>query len=148
MLRPDSENIVRRCLYLIRVQQLRELCDRAAIEGKLVNGRLSNDTLRALEYLQNEVTPLVNHTREEEVRELHELCAHLCVSDGEMHPPPSRIDKGNLSPSNLDLILTLCATEERTYFAMRTRLFESLMVYFPRDMKEPEGTLVDVVNLE
>ncbi|KAG0188949.1 Muskelin 1, intracellular mediator containing kelch motif [Apophysomyces sp. BC1034] len=131
LVKPDPESIVRRCLYLIRIQKLRELCSQAAQKGKLVDGRVSSYTLCALDYLQNKVTPLVNHTREDEVRELHELCAHLCVSDETMNTlvEPNGRDYG-------------------TQFERRTRLFGNLMIYFPRDMKEPEGTLVDVVKLK
>ncbi|KAF7730078.1 Muskelin 1, intracellular mediator containing kelch motif [Apophysomyces ossiformis] len=132
LIKPDTNSIVRRCLYLIRIQQLRELCIKAVEKGKLtVDGRLSSYTTSALDYLQQKVTPLVNHTQEEEVRELHELCAHLVVSD----------------ESSLDF-LSNDGQEGSTQFERRTRLFGNLMVYFPRDMKEPEGTLVNVVKLE
>ncbi|GAA5806192.1 hypothetical protein HPULCUR_011722 [Helicostylum pulchrum] len=126
--KPNSGQIMRRCLYLIRTRKLYELCKQA--ERKLdTSNQVSADTLYALDYLRKYVTPLVNGDSKDELNHFKKLCAHLCLSEDNL-------------PKNGSY-----KTKQEVYFSERTTVFQSLLDFFPTSMKEPKGTLVDAVKI-
>ncbi|GAA5813656.1 hypothetical protein MFLAVUS_007141 [Mucor flavus] len=126
--KPNSGQIKRRCLYLIRTRKLHELCKRAERKSGTSN-RVSADTLYALDYLRKYVTPLVNEDSKDELNHFKKLCAHLCLSEDNL-------------PKNDSY-----KTTQEAYFSERTTVFQSLLEFFPTSMKEPKGTLVDAVKI-
>ncbi|EPB83057.1 hypothetical protein HMPREF1544_10194 [Mucor circinelloides 1006PhL] len=65
--KPDSTQVVRQCLFLLRTRKLNELCKQA------------DATLQALDYLRTFVAPIVDHDNKEEVDIFKKLCTHLCI---------------------------------------------------------------------
>ena len=65
LVRPSSNDVLRRARFMIKRQQFRELCSRNNMEG--------NGTLNALAFLQQEVASVVNHKDEKESKEFREL---------------------------------------------------------------------------
>ncbi|KAI8359968.1 Muskelin N-terminus-domain-containing protein [Blakeslea trispora] len=110
--KPNSRQIVRRCLYLLRTRELRELCSK--------NKNCCHSTTEILKYLRDNISPIVNHDDMEEVSEFKSLCADICLS------------------MNAD---------EDAFFDDRTKLFQSLMTFFPNQLKEPQGNLIDAVKI-
>jgi hypothetical protein len=64
LMRPKPEDVLRRVKFLIRRQKFREICH-------------SGSQAQALQFLQNEVSKVVNHTDEKESREFRELTQWL-----------------------------------------------------------------------
>lgn len=139
--KPDTNQVVRKCLYLIRTRKLYELCKQADMmmhfKGHLLqpqnSSTVSKETKEALDYLRNKVAPLVNHGSKEEVNRFRQLCTHLCLSQDNYHV---QVTDPHLAKST-----------EEIYFTDRTKLFQALLEFFPAYMKEPEGTLIDAVQI-
>ncbi|KAI9475469.1 MAG: Muskelin N-terminus-domain-containing protein [Benjaminiella poitrasii] len=66
--KPDSIQVVRRCLFLLRIQHLKELLKQHI------------DKEEALQYLRCHVTPTVDYENKEEVQEFKRVCTDLCVT--------------------------------------------------------------------
>ncbi|KAI9320053.1 muskelin [Dichotomocladium elegans] len=130
LIKPDPASIYRKCLLMIRMQHLRELC-RMANTYKPADGGVCNETLLALEYLQSKVATIVDHNIPEEARQFRQLCAQLCLSsdNNEDSKEPSEESAGTGS------------------FEERTQLFDKILEYLPAAMKEPTGQLLDAVKL-
>lgn len=77
-IRPDTNQVVRRCQYLLRAQKLHELCKQRC--QKYDQHDINKDTQNALEYLKHRVTPLVNYENKEEIEHFKQLCMELCIS--------------------------------------------------------------------
>lgn len=77
LIKPDPSSILRRSLYMIRMQKLKELCSRAC--DQYTEEDVSVEILKALDYLRTQVAPVVNHEDEEESNEFHQMCANLCL---------------------------------------------------------------------
>ncbi|CEG84146.1 hypothetical protein RMATCC62417_17991 [Rhizopus microsporus] len=130
--KPTSAQIVRKCIYLIRARKLYEMCDKKLhINGERLelNSNMRKDTIDALNYLRNYILPLVDHENREEVAQFKQLCSHLCV-------PTYGKNDGNREMQTEDFI-----------FASRTKVFQNLLEYFPRNMKEPNGSVMDSVKI-
>ncbi|KAI8078641.1 Muskelin N-terminus-domain-containing protein [Halteromyces radiatus] len=128
LVRPDPDDILRRSIYLVRMQQLKEKCINHPISS--IDDPATH-TLDALDYLRSKLTPLVNHDNPEEVHEFRQLCARLC-----------------LSPENAFFsTLDECKDLEQDIFSQRNQVFEGLLEYIPDEMKEPTEQLLDVVKL-
>ncbi|KAL4244322.1 CTLH complex component protein [Abortiporus biennis] len=76
--RPVPEDIIRRGKYLIRQQQFREMCE-------------DGPPIKALSYLQTEVSAVVNHNDEDETILFRSLLSHLLI------PTPRK--SSSLTPS-------------------------------------------------
>ena len=76
--RPNPAGIYRKCLVMLRMQRLRELC-KSANRRRLAPNTVCDETLQALEYLQSQVAVLVDHSVEEVSSQFHQLCAQLCL---------------------------------------------------------------------
>ncbi|KAJ3533193.1 hypothetical protein NM688_g7313 [Phlebia brevispora] len=90
LVRPSCDDIVRRCRYLIRQQRFRELC-------------MTGPQIKALTYLQTEVSAVVDHSDAEETRVFRSLLSHLLV------PSPFSVTK------NEDTETTPVAPAKRRY---------------------------------
>jgi hypothetical protein len=75
--KPDPSSMLRRSLYMIRMQKLRELCSKAC--EQVHDDNVSKETLIALDYLRTQVAPVVDHDNEGESKEFHQMCANLCL---------------------------------------------------------------------
>lgn len=64
---------------MIRMQKLRELCSKACDSRSISIEEVSSEALTALDYLRNQVAPVVNHENESESKEFHQMCANLCL---------------------------------------------------------------------
>jgi hypothetical protein len=73
-------------LYLLRTRKLSELCKQAdgqlVFKGQPIGHRsLTHETMQALDYLRQYVTPIIDYENKEEVEQFKKLCAHLCISE-------------------------------------------------------------------
>uniref|UniRef100_H2ZEN2 F5/8 type C domain-containing protein n=1 Tax=Ciona savignyi TaxID=51511 RepID=H2ZEN2_CIOSA len=122
--RPTEADILRKSRYAIRRQTFRELALRNPVS--------------ALHYLQSNVSEVVDHRDAKEATEFRLLTSTLfgdvdvCDSDD--------CEQSNDSNSNY---LYADADEAR---AGRTALFNSLVKYFPEQMCQPKGNLIDLIS--
>lgn len=86
-IRPDTNQIVRRCQYLLRAQRLHELCKQRS--QKYSQSDLNQDTQNALYYLRHHVTPFVNYENKEELDHFKQLCMQLCISEDSKDMEPN-----------------------------------------------------------
>lgn len=119
------------------MQRLRELCSKACDKHECYDNRVeaNSDMLVALEYLRNQVAPVVDHEDEKESKEFHQICANLCLLETMM------------DGSTRENVLSNVVKSEDLLYAERTRLFELLLEYIPQEMKEPPGKLTNAVKL-
>ncbi|KAF1802153.1 Muskelin N-terminus-domain-containing protein [Mucor lusitanicus] len=133
--KPDSTQVVRQCVFLLRTRKLSELCKQADVQfnfkGQLCQNKISEATMHALDYLRRCVTPIVDHDNKEEVNIFKKLCTHLCILED---------DAAACDPYS-------ARSMEDIYFDDRTAVFQSLLKFFPDSMKEPEGSLIDAVKI-
>ncbi|ORX89838.1 hypothetical protein K493DRAFT_64679 [Basidiobolus meristosporus CBS 931.73] len=111
LLRPNASDVLRRATFFIRKQRFREMCK-------------SGPSIDALNYLQHQVSEVVNHHDTEESAEFRTLTTSLFGQE-----EPGEVDKD--------------ATHQE-----RTELYETLLEYFPEEMKQPKGNLVDLVPMK
>ncbi|CAO3609257.1 unnamed protein product [Cunninghamella blakesleeana] len=141
LIKPNSNDILRRLIYKIRLQQLKERCiSKTSSSSPLsplspyssFNKTKDDNHLSALEYLRTYLTPLVNHDNQEELCEFKKLCTELCLSsENNFFSSPGK----NCNDNNQDL------------FYQRKQVFDSLLEYIPTEMKEPVEQLLDVIKL-
>ncbi|KAJ3006031.1 UNVERIFIED_CONTAM: Muskelin 1, intracellular mediator containing kelch motif, partial [Siphonaria sp. JEL0065] len=155
LLRPTSEDVVRRAKFRIRRQQFKELC-------------ASGSTLEALEFLKTRVSAVVDHSDEQESKEFRELSLFLFgwTASGTavvqvavpqpLNSGSSSAMEGVASTSSGVGMGGLVAGEYRlgggaadgsSSFQLRTELYELLLDYFPTSMREPKGNLVDYIDM-
>ncbi|RUS82092.1 hypothetical protein EGW08_010137 [Elysia chlorotica] len=118
--RPSSDYLLRRCRCLIRKQKFLEMS--------------SQDPLKAMTYLQNEVADMVDHSDPKETKEFQLLTSSL-------FPCPS-VDE-EAEPSSYNPVLQ----DIDPNFKKRTNLFNKLVAFFPESMTQPKENLVDLVPL-
>ncbi|CAG8465178.1 12907_t:CDS:10 [Acaulospora colombiana] len=112
LIKPEPDEILRRIKFQIRrqrwlfVRRFQEMC-------------LEGDSIKALKYLQNQLSQVVDHTSEAESEEFRGLTSNLFYN----------------IKDNVDL------------FEVRTELFEKLLEFFPEEMKQPKGNLIDLVRI-
>ncbi|CAG8469113.1 3784_t:CDS:10 [Funneliformis caledonium] len=80
---------------------------------------LEGDSIKALKYLQVQLAQVVDHTNEKESSEFYGLSTSLILGD-----------------------------ETNDTFNERTKLYEKLLEFFPEEMKQPKGNLIDLINIE
>lgn len=64
---------------MIRMQRLKELCNKVCNRQRHHTDEDNAATMVALDYLRNQVAPVVNHENEGESNEFHQICASLCL---------------------------------------------------------------------
>ncbi|KAI7860209.1 Muskelin N-terminus-domain-containing protein [Circinella umbellata] len=143
LIKPNPAGIYRKCLLMLRMQRLRELC-KSANRRRLAPNTVCDETLQALEYLQSQVAVLVDHSVEEESSQFHQLCAQLCL----LPPVPTSCastTSDNTGTNNRALAEARSRDKDES-FEERTKLFEKILDYLPTEMKEPSGQLLDAVK--
>ncbi|CAO3626285.1 unnamed protein product [Cunninghamella echinulata] len=127
--RPNPEDILRRSIYMIRLQRLREKCISISSTNNTKDDKNYDHKLNALDYLRTYLTPLVNHDNQEELVEFRKLCTELCLSS----------ENNFLSSSN--------ESNHQDLFNQRKQVFDALLEYIPPEMKEPVEQLLDAIKL-
>lgn len=113
--RPTRNQIMRRCRYLIRKHKFMEVAE--------------NNPIQALGYLQTELAQTVNHDNTDETKEFHLLASSLFRPNVDVP----------------DHLLNVQSKEENAHHTTRTTLFDTLVSFFPEDMSQPRGNLVDLI---
>ncbi|KAJ3265912.1 Muskelin 1, intracellular mediator containing kelch motif [Chytriomyces hyalinus] len=143
LIRPTSEDVLRRAKFRIRRQQFREICQ-------------SGNTSQALDYLRSEVSAVVNHSDETESAEFRDLTQHLfnwkkvpaknaaAIQASSVALSSSGLASGGMVA--MDEMRTL-SNEGSNPFQSRTELYELLLEYFPTSMREPKGNIVDLIDM-
>lgn len=112
--RPSNEQLLRRCLYLLRKTKFLEMAASNPVQG--------------LKYLQNDMKEVVDLSNPQEREEFQQLASNL------FRPPGSDV------PIHL---INVQATESNPHFAVRTELFDTLVNFFPDHMTQPKSNLLD-----
>jgi len=86
------------------------------------------DPLMALQYLQTQLAQMVDHADQEESREFQLLATTLFKDSSEEE----------------DMLVDADVNE---HFSSRTHLFDLLVNFFPEQMTQPKGNLVDLITL-
>jgi hypothetical protein len=115
--RPQKKDVLRRAIFQIRRQVFRELCQKG-------------DAIYALKYLQTHVSQVVLHTDEQESMVFRHLTSWLFNWD-------ANVKKEN---GIFDIVIL-------DFYESRTELYESLLEFFPDNMREPKGNIVDLVPM-
>jgi len=121
--RPNLSHLVRRCKFFIRKHRYQELTQQ--------------DQIKALTYLQTEVSELVDHSDQGERREFESLTSTLFSSEVALSSSALSSDDEDFEDLNVP---------SHTY-RKRTELFDKLATYFPEHMVQPKGNLVDLITL-
>ncbi|KAG2171936.1 hypothetical protein INT43_001412 [Umbelopsis isabellina] len=113
LIRPDAKDILRQCLFQIRSQKFLELCQKD----------LEDSGIEALQYLQNDLSQVVDHSNPTESAEFRQLSSKLVMG----------VNQGKAKSYNFQ--------------SARSELFEKLLQYFPDNMKQPDGSLIDAIRI-
>ncbi|CAI9718917.1 muskelin-like isoform X1 [Octopus vulgaris] len=89
-----------------------------------------DDPVKAVTYLQTELADMVDHTDPEETKQFQLLASTLFKDQSE------------------DEEMTETDVEVSKHFHSRTRLFDLLVNYFPENMTQPKGNLIDLITLK
>ncbi|KAL4226060.1 Muskelin 1 [Mactra antiquata] len=116
--RPSPVNLLRRCKYLLRKYRFQELSE--------VNPQ------SAMIYLQKDLAAVIDHNDTRETQEFHLLASTLFRSGIEEN---DSYDDKNFG------------TGSRNHYDRRTELFDLLVEFFPENMTQPKGNLVDLIPL-
>lgn len=120
--KPTSADIFRRCCFLIRKQQFKELCARG-------------DSMGALAYLKDVVGACVRHESRQESFEFRQLTAELF----ERGIGVSGVGGGKSAADAMDV-------DPLDVYKLRNELYEQLLEFFPDAMKQPTGNLIDLIQ--
>ncbi|KAJ3326592.1 Muskelin 1, intracellular mediator containing kelch motif [Gonapodya sp. JEL0774] len=154
MERPQPRTLLRRALFLVRAERLREMCwsmgspcssaaGSSGITSNNTGAEITTDPLTALRYLQTEVGGCVDHTDVDESREFREMAGWLFGGMG---------TRGGLgggmagAAQSMDVVQAQSVPDH--VFTSRSRVYERLVVLFPEEMREPRESLVDMVVVE
>ncbi|KAF8550620.1 galactose oxidase [Imleria badia] len=196
LVRAAPEEVIRQAKYLIRRQRFREMCE-------------EQPAVKALRYLQTEVSEVVDHTNPEETSVFRSLLTHLLspsamisvgepsipsrevvereeppkkrsrpntpdgvwtnVIDGEdddtphaSHTPPESIPRASMPGKRSRAVLQMDEDPVETRlreeegrkpvsaerFSQRTDMFERLLAFVGEEVKQPKGSLLDLVDAE
>lgn len=156
--RPALSDILRRGLFELRRQHFRELCEDAP-------------PVKALTFLQREVSAVVDHRIQEEAHDFHSLLSHLLAvppgtssentstqsSSQDADMPNTEAPREELMDGPPALVYTMEVDPQETSrgdspsparFKQRTELFEKLLIFVNTSAKEPEKDLSELVNTD
>ncbi|KAH9920145.1 Muskelin N-terminus-domain-containing protein [Fomitopsis serialis] len=168
--RPPVEDVTRRAIYEIRQQQFRELCEDAP-------------AVKALAFLQAEVSSVVNHGSTEEAEAFRSLLSHLLSLPPGGTPPTARTAEASATPASSSTSTPLPRQDEEmtdstrteesqsakqvavmydedsqeatdgsrpspARFKQRTEVFERLLVFVNADAKQPDKSLLELINTD
>ncbi|KAL5034044.1 hypothetical protein RTP6_001923 [Batrachochytrium dendrobatidis] len=129
LIRPTTEDILRRARFHIRRLRFAEMCQAPGY-----------NPLTALQYLQSQVSQFVNHTDEEESKSFRDISSCLFRWSPACRGSTATNADGE-SSSNISL------PQVNESYLIRTQIYESLLEYFPDYMREPKENLVDLVPM-
>ncbi|KAI8333811.1 Muskelin N-terminus-domain-containing protein [Chlamydoabsidia padenii] len=144
LVKPDVDSITQRYKYLIRAQKFKELC------YKIEKNKNLDQIPQVLDYLQTQVTPLVN---DEERVTLGRLCTRLCLlgdedrTGGRSRSPFLQQSSGNETTPLLMFLILIFFILIDTFYSDRTHVYNELLEYFPADMREPMGDISDALQI-
>ncbi|KAJ3385740.1 Muskelin 1, intracellular mediator containing kelch motif [Lobulomyces angularis] len=121
--RPKPFDILRKAQFLIRTQKFREMCQNPS---------------EALHYLKTSVYTIVDHSNADESAEFRALPWILFGWSTHNRLGWSELNHGDGG---------LLGSANEGNYGSRIELFENLLKFFPKSMKEPIGSLVDLVPL-
>ncbi|CAG2174665.1 unnamed protein product [Oppiella nova] len=115
--RLSSEELLRKCRRLVREQSYREIIQRAP--------------QRAIQYLQNQLSQTFDHSVPDESRAFQSLAALMFQCEGDTDSP---------NPVSMET-----DPPDDPNYRSRTKVFDTIVEYFPEDMTQPKANLVDLV---
>jgi len=117
LMRCSKEQLLRQCRRLIRELAFKE--------------KINENPIEAVQYLQSKLSEVFDHNNPEE-REMFQLLASCIFGD----------------PTAPDEELTgLEAEENASRHTARTKVYDLLIEFFPEEMTQPKGNLVDLIVL-
>ncbi|KAK0090010.1 hypothetical protein PV325_004143 [Microctonus aethiopoides] len=124
--RPTHKQILQKCKLLIRKYKFKELA--------------LSSTIEALEYLQKDVSEIIDHNDRNQTKDFQLLASDLF---GETYSS-SYIDRvsNESSSSSIDSNTMMHDLHER-----RTELFDKLMEFYPERLTQPRANLIDLLPL-
>lgn len=125
--KPKREQILKKCKLLIRKYKFKELA--------------LNNSIEALEYLQNDISEIIDHDDEEQTKDFQLLTSVLFHEKQSLLPGPEAPCVPSSSSANFSEALT------RELHQRRTELFDKLMEFFPEKLTQPRANLVDLLVL-
>ncbi|XP_066584109.1 muskelin [Prorops nasuta] len=127
--RPSHEQILRRCKLLIRKYRFEELA--------------LNNCMAALEYLQTEVSEMIDHNDEEQTKEFQLLTSSLFRESTSLQDE----DSADSSQILLNTFVGTSGQYTRNTHTLRTELYDKLTEFFPESLTQPRANLIDLVPL-
>ncbi|GAA5847415.1 hypothetical protein JCM9279_000471 [Rhodotorula babjevae] len=136
---PTPDEALRRAKFLVRKQRFAELC-------------ATSPTVLALQYLQNDLSLVVDHSSPSESAAFRACMAQLLAAPARMNidadaallagaSRPATPSEGADGPDD-----GACGVDEATY-AARHALWEELGAFVPRSMRQPDERLDDAARL-
>jgi hypothetical protein len=144
---PTPEEALRKTRFLVRKQKFNELCRTVP-------------TIFALQYLQNDLSLLVDHTSPSESQQFRSCMTALLSA-----PPKHNVEVSSSSSLDSSLVLGESATsspqeaakdsnhhddqvaDDEFFYRQRHELFEELMEFFPRSERQPVEKFDHVAKL-
>jgi len=120
--RPNQKQLLRRCLFLIRKCQFREL--------------IGSDRIKAMFYLQHDLSKVVDRTSEEQMSEFHQLTNLLFRTQEQQEE--DELFHGQIGNDSL----------ANNSYRLRSSVFDALAQYFPESMAQPRLNLSDFVSFD
>lgn len=120
--RPNQKQLLRRCLFLIRKCQFREL--------------ISSDRIKAMFYLQHDLSKVVDRSSEEQMSEFHQLTNLLFRTQEQQEE--DELFHGHIGNDSL----------ANNSYRLRSSVFDALAQYFPESMAQPRLNLSDFVSFD
>lgn len=147
--KPSQSQLLQKCKFLIRKHHFEEL------------SRSGDDTVAALTYLRTKLFEIIDHQDARQIQQFHLLASLLFCQqkdDGvyvNIRDIQARIDKEDTlakittnanSNSNTDANINTSASHNLQHFR-RSKLYEKLIMYFPKCMTQPIGNLAEIIHL-
>ncbi|KAH6591184.1 hypothetical protein BASA61_005038 [Batrachochytrium salamandrivorans] len=129
LVRPTTEDVLRRAIFQIRRQKFTEMCQNSTA-----------NPFSTLQYLQTQVSLFVNHEDETESKAFRDLSSSLF----RWTPPCPAESTSTQSGTSTD---GMPLSGAKDMYALRTQLYESLLEFFPDSMRDPKENLVDLVPM-
>ncbi|XP_001607967.2 muskelin [Nasonia vitripennis] len=127
--RPSHEKILTKCKLIIRKHKFEELSMHNSIE--------------ALQYLQTEISEIIDHNDLEQTKEFQLLASILFRDQNTSMSEPTQED------DDISDILGLPSTDfgEQSLHTRRTELYDKLSEFFPESLTQPRANLMDLLPL-
>ena len=122
--RPSQGQLLKRCQFLIRKCQFRELTN--------------TDPIRAMLYLQNDLSEVVDRTSDEQMAEFHRLTNLLFRTEEQQ-------EEDELLHGQVDFNRDTALSSS---YRLRSSVFDALAQFFPGYMAQPRLNLIDLVAFD